>query len=57
MADYKTNYEYFRGTIEEAMADAETYIETLVAATSSIIDISIVGDNNFITILVLNNTP
>lgn len=55
MAAYAINYELFRGTIEDAMAAAETYIETLDSTNDSIIDVSVVGDNNYVTILVCHN--
>lgn len=55
MAAYAVNFELFRGEVENAMADAETYIETLDSTNDSIISVTMVGDNNFVTICVLHN--
>jgi hypothetical protein len=53
--EYAINYEYFRGTIEDAIAAAEVYVETLDSTNDAIISIDVVGDNNFITICVAHN--
>lgn len=55
MAAYAVNYELFRGEVEDAMAAAETYIETLDSTNDSIISIDVVGDNNFVTIMICHN--
>jgi hypothetical protein len=54
--EYLVDMEVFRGEIDTAMAAAEAYIETLVKATAAVISINIVGDNNYCSVIVCNNT-
>lgn len=45
------------GTPSDAAAEAETYIETLDDTTQTILDISTVGNNQFVTITITHLNP
>lgn len=54
MPNYIITDKVIRGTPTEVAAEAETYLETIDDTTQTIVDISVVGDNNTVTMIILH---
>lgn len=54
MANYIITTKIIRGTPSAAAAEAETYLETIDSTTQPIVDISVVGDSNSVTIIIIH---
>jgi len=54
MANYAVVDKVITGTPTVAMAEAETYIETLDETTGAIISLQVVGNNEYITICIIH---
>lgn len=54
---YEAEVHQFNGTPAAAAAEAEAYIETLDSTTQTILDISEVGNNQFVTIFITHLEP
>lgn len=57
MALYEVEVKQFNGTPQAAADEAETYIETLDDGTQTIIEIDVVGDNDFVTFYITHLQP
>lgn len=56
MAAYAVEIKVINGPPETAATEAETYIETLDSTTGAIVDLTIVGNNEFVTFIITHLT-
>jgi hypothetical protein len=57
MAAYDVTVKRLRGVNNDALADlVRDYIETQDSTTAALIDVSWVGDNNYVTCIITHNT-
>lgn len=54
MANYIITKKVIRGTPTEVAAEAETYLETIDDTTQPLLDISVAGDSNWVTMIILH---
>jgi hypothetical protein len=54
MAAYVITDKVIRGTPTAVAAAAETYLETLDSSTQTVVNISVVGDQNGVTMIILH---